>query len=98
VFIDDVREQILAIDVAQEAERHGFDRLANIGKCSSGVAAKRFLNQGLGELDSASAATHRRIGFGKLLDRPLLFFGRKRSGAGNFDRHLLDLLGVELGH
>ena len=52
MLVDDVRQQVLAIDVPQEAERHGLDRLANVVEGGGGVRAERFLNQRLGHFQA----------------------------------------------
>ena len=45
MLVDDVREQVLAIDVPQEAERRGLDRLANVVERRGGACAQRLLDQ-----------------------------------------------------
>ena len=50
MLVDDVRQQVLAIDVPQEAERHRLDRLADVVERGRRVRAERLLEQRLGQL------------------------------------------------
>ena len=65
---------------------------------AAALRAERFLEQRLGQFQAAAAAAHAGIRFGELFDDALLLVGRDRSRAGDFQRHLLDLLGIELRH
>ena len=69
-----------------------------LSSAAAALLPSAFWISDLGQLQPAAAAAHRWIGLGELLDHPLLLVGGDRARAGDLDRHLLDLLRVELGH
>ena len=60
MLIDNVGEQVLAINIPQEAEGHLFDRLPEVGQDRRGVAAERFLDERFRQFKPAAAASRSR--------------------------------------
>ena len=97
VFVDDERQKVLAVDLLQESEREGFDRLAYVFQRRPGRLAQGLLDQGLGNIQPARLARQGgRIRVGKLLNGGLLFLARDRPHFGNLDGNHLHLFGVQL--
>ena len=57
MFVNDERQQILAVDLLQKAERHRLDLLPNAVQRVAGVLAKRLSNEALSQIEPARPAT-----------------------------------------
>ena len=98
MFVDDERQQILAIDFLQKSERQGFNLLANIIERVGGVFAEGLFDQRFRDFQSAGAAPHAAWrGVGEFVDNNFLLVASGVAHLGNFDRHRLDLFRLELG-
>jgi hypothetical protein len=99
MLVDDERHQVLRIDLFQEAERQGLDRLANDVERLARPAAQGLFHERLGQVNAAPSQAERAgVAVGELVDHRLLLFGGQAAQLGDFDRDLLDLLGPELRH
>ena len=69
VLVDDEGQQVLAVDLLQEAEGEGLDRLADVVQRGAGALAQGPLDQVLGHLQAARAAAQAGgLAVGEVLD------------------------------
>ena len=69
MLVHDEGQQVLVVDLLQEAEGQGLDRLADVVQRDARALAQRLFDQLLGDLQAARPNGHaRRIGPGELLD------------------------------
>ena len=87
------------IDLLQEPEGQGLDRLADVVQRGPGTLAQGLFDELLGNFQAAGPHRHAgRIGPGELLDRRFLLVAGDRAELGDFDGNGFHLLGLELAH
>ena len=67
-----------------------------LSSACAGIGAEDLLQQRFGRFQTAAAATGGWVGLRELVDDLFLLLAGDRPHAGDFDRDLLDLLGLEL--
>ena len=98
MLVDDERQQILAVDLLQKTERQCFDLLTDIIQRVGSVFPQCFFDQSSRHFQATGTTAHAaRRGVGEFVDNDFLLFAGGISHFGNFNRHRLNLLGIELG-
>ncbi len=92
VLVDDEGQQVLAVDLLEEAEGEGLDRLADRVERGVGGLAQRPLDERSGHVEPPLSAGQRvGVGMGEVEDCLLLLFGGDGAELGDLDGDRLDL-------